>query len=85
MAGSLSTFNGEPSTDGPALCFVIRGEPDDELLGESGGALPAGNMEGIGLPEEAFGLETDPDMFNGTPALTLLNKDFTYFSDEKIP
>lgn len=56
---------------------MIRGEPDDELLGESGGALPAGNMEGIELPGEAFGLETDPETFNGTPALTLLNKDFT--------
>lgn len=76
MTGSLTNFKGEPKTEGPALCFTIRGEPD-ELLGESGGALPAGNMEGNELVEAAFGLEHDPDTFRGTPALALLSKDFT--------
>lgn len=50
----------------------MRGEPD-ELLGERGGAVPAGNIEGKELLE-AFGLE-QPGTFNGTP-------DFTSFSNE---
>lgn len=31
---------------------------------------------------EAFGLENDPETFNGTPALTLLNKDFSCIRKE---
>lgn len=54
----------------------IRGEPD-ELLGESGGVLPAENMEGIAFPEVAFGLLVDPDTFKEIPALALLSKDLT--------
>lgn len=56
-------FSEEPKLEGPALCLVIRGEP--QLLGESGGALPAGNMDGIELlvaelePVTAF--KEDPD------------------------
>lgn len=41
-------FSEEPKLERPALCLVIRGEP--QLLGESGGAaLPAGNIDGIEL------------------------------------
>lgn len=57
-------FREEPKLEGPALCLVVmRGEP--QLLGESGGALPAGNMDGIALlvaelePVTAF--KGDPD------------------------
>ena len=39
-------------------------------------------MEGNALPEVAFGLLVDPDTFNGTPALALLIKDFTYIQRE---
>lgn len=46
--GSLTNFNVEPSEEGLVLCFKVRGEPD-VLLGESGGAVPAGNMEGNAL------------------------------------
>lgn len=76
FTGSLRTFSGEPNTEGPALCFTIRGDPD-ELLGESGGVLPAENMEGMEFDEAAFGLEHVPETFKGTPALALLSKDFT--------
>lgn len=62
--------------DGPTRCLTKRGEPD-ELLGESGGALPAGNMEGNELLEAAFGLEDVPVTFKGTPAFALLSNDFT--------
>lgn len=45
----------------------MRGEPD-ELLGDSGGALPAGNMEGKALPAVACGLEELPWTVKGPPA-----------------
>lgn len=55
----------------------MRGEPD-VLLGESGGPLPAGNIEGKELPEVACGLEEFPGTFNGTPAFASLSNDVTY-------
>lgn len=64
LTGSLTTFSGEPKFEGPGLCFIIRGEPD-VLLGESGGALPAGNKDGNGLVDEACGLEEFPGTFKG--------------------
>lgn len=76
FTGSLTNFRGEPRVDGPNLCFTTRGEPD-ELLGESGGALPAGNIEGNELLEAAWGLEDVPLIFKETPAFALLSKDFT--------
>jgi len=54
----------------------MRGEPD-ELLGESGGAVPAGNMEGKELLE-AFGLEQFPGTFKGEPDFASFNNDVTY-------
>lgn len=54
----------------------MRGEPD-ELLGERGGAVPAGNMEGKELLA-AFGLEQLPGTFRGTPDLASLSNDVTY-------
>lgn len=72
----MTNLRGEPKTEGPDLCFRVRGEPD-ELLGESGGVLPAGNMEGNELLVAAFGLDNDPETFKGPPALALLSKDFT--------
>jgi hypothetical protein len=54
----------------------MRGEPD-ELLGESGGAVPAGNMEGKVLVA-AFGLEQLPGTFKGAPDLASLSNDVTY-------
>lgn len=76
MIGSLTTFKGEPRLEGPALCFTIRGEPD-ELLGERGGAVPAGNIEGKELLA-AFGLEQLPGTFKGAPDLASLSNDVTY-------
>lgn len=76
FTGSLTNFRGEPNADGPALCFIILGEPD-ELLGESGGVLPAGNIEGNELPDALFVLEDIPPAFIGPPPLALLSKDFT--------
>lgn len=54
----------------------MRGEPD-VLLGERGGAVPAGNMEGKGLLA-AFGLEQFPGTFKGAPDLASFNNDVTY-------
>jgi hypothetical protein len=54
----------------------MRGEPD-ELLGERGGAVPAGNMEGKELVA-AFGLEQLPGTFKGAPDLASLSNDVTY-------
>ena len=76
LTGSLTTFKGEPKLEGPALCFTTRGEPD-VLLGERGGAVPAGNMEGNELLE-AFGLEQFPGTFKGAPDFASLSSDVTY-------
>lgn len=54
----------------------MRGEPD-VLLGDRGGALPAGNMEGKELPEIACGLDEFPGTFKGPPALASLISDVT--------
>jgi len=54
----------------------MRGEPD-ELLGERGGAVPAGNMEGKELLEE-FGLEQFPGTFKGAPDFASFSNDVTY-------
>lgn len=76
MTGSLTTFKGEPKLEGPTLCFVIRGEPE-ELLGESGGALPAGNMEGNEFVAVAPALEEFPEAFKGAPAFASFTNDDT--------
>ena len=55
----------------------MRGEPD-VLLGDRGGALPAGNIEGKELLEVACGLEEFPGTFNGPPALASLSNVVTY-------
>lgn len=74
--GSLTTFKGEPNAERAGLCFIIRGEPD-VLLGESGGVLLAGNMEGKELLEAAFTLLEFPRAFKGVPAFASASKDFT--------
>lgn len=76
FTGSLNTLRGLPREEGPGFCFIIRGEPD-ELLGESGGALPAGNMDGIELLAAAFVLEALPGTFKGFPTFASLTSDFT--------
>lgn len=76
MTGSLTTFRGELKLEGPTLCFTMRGEPD-VLLGERGGAVPAGNMEGKEL-FAAFGLEQLPGTFKGPPDFASLSKDDIY-------
>lgn len=75
--GSLTNFNGEPKEEGPVFCLDMRGEPD-ELLGESGGALPAGNKEGNELPPEALVLTEIPKKLTGLPTFASSIKDFTY-------
>lgn len=47
------------------------------LLGESGGVLPAGNMEGKELLAAAFALLELPETFKGVPALASLSNDVT--------
>lgn len=56
LIGSLlTTSKGDPKDEGPAPAprFITRGDPE-VLLGESGGALPAGNMEANALLAAAF-------------------------------
>ena len=74
--GSLTTFNGEPKDDGPVLCFAVRGDPD-MLRGESGGVLPAGNIDGNALLDETFVLLEFARAFNGVPFFASLIKDLT--------
>lgn len=76
LTGSFTNFKADPNIDGPALGLVVRGEPD-ELLGESGGVLPAGNIDGKELLVATFVLEEVPVTFNEPPALALLSKFFT--------
>lgn len=73
--GSVTNFSGDRS-GGLLLCFDIRGEPD-ELLGESGGVLTAGNIEGNILLPATFTLQEFPRAFKGVPALASSIKDFT--------
>lgn len=76
LTGSFTNFKGDPNIEGPALGLVVRGEPD-ELLGESGGVLPAGNIDGKELLVATFVLEEAPVALKGPPALALLSKFFT--------
>ena len=72
--GSLTNFNGEPRAEGLDFCFDARGEPD-ELLGESGGALPPVNMEDN--DPTAFTLEYLAEALTVVPAFASSIKDFT--------
>lgn len=74
--GSLTNFRGEPKEEGLTLCFTVRGEPE-ELLGESGGALPAAKIEGNGLLPIAFELQEFPETLDAVPAFASSIKDFT--------
>ena len=74
--GSLANFKEEPRAEGLDFCFNVRGEPD-ELLGESGGALPLGNMEGNELLPTAFTLEKFAEALTVVPAFASSIKDFT--------
>jgi hypothetical protein len=47
------------------------------LLGESGGALPAGNIDGKELLEAAFVLAELPATFSAPPPFASSIKDFT--------
>lgn len=78
LTGSLTNFRGDPKDDGPALDprLITRGEPA-VLLGESGGALPAGNIDGKELLEAAFVLAELPATFSVAPAFASSIKDFT--------
>lgn len=81
LTGSLSTFNGEPKLEG-ALCFIVRGEP--QLLGESGGALPAGNMDGNELLVPGPEPDALPGTFKGAPATASWSNDATYKTEYKL-
>lgn len=77
LIGSLTNFSGEPKDEGPTPPrFMTRGDPE-LLLGESGGALPAGNIEGNALVAVAFPLLELPGVFKGTPAFASLINDLT--------
>ena len=78
MTGSLTNFNGEPNGEGPApeLRFIKRGDPE-VLLGERGGALPAGNMDGSELLVAAFDVLELPAAFKGEPDFTSSINDLT--------
>lgn len=82
FTGSFTNFRGDLNADGP-LCFVCRGETD-ELLGDSGGVLPAGNIEGNVLLATAFVPEDVPATFTGPTPLALLSKDFTCISEDDL-
>jgi hypothetical protein len=73
---SLTNFNGERKDEGLVFCLDVRGEPD-ELLGEIGGALPAGNMEGNELTPPTLTLAEIPGMLMGLPAFASSIKVFT--------
>nr|AFK37896.1 unknown [Medicago truncatula] len=55
---------------------MVRGEPD-ELRGESGGVLAAGNKEGNGLIERAFVFVEFSSALKGTPAFASASNDLT--------
>lgn len=75
FTGSFTIFNGEKA-DGPSLCFIILGDPA-ELLGESGGVLQAGNIEGSELTAATFRVDEVPGEPRGPPPLALFSRDFT--------
>ena len=81
--GSLTTFSGEPNEEGLLLCFVVRGEPD-ELRGESGGVLPAGNKEGNELLAKAFVIVEFSSAHKGAPALASAINDLTCVHNASI-
>lgn len=74
--GSIISLRGEPREEGLLLCFDMRGEPD-ELLGESGGALPAGNMEGSEVLPAAFALKEFARALKEAPSFASSIRDFT--------
>lgn len=74
--GSLTNFNGEPREEGLFFCLDMRGEPD-ALLGENGGALPTGNMEGNELTTAVLPLAEIPAMLMGFPGFALSIKVLT--------
>jgi hypothetical protein len=61
----------------------VHGEPD-ELLGEIGGALPAGNIEGNELTPLALALVELPGMLMGLPAFASSIKVFTCTSIKRV-
>lgn len=75
-AGSRINFNGERSEEGLVFCLDTRGELD-ELLGESGGPLPAANIEGMEFPPPGLPVPDIPDILMGLPAFPSSIKDFT--------
>lgn len=81
--GSLANFSGEPNEEGLVLCFMVRGEPD-ELRGESGGVLPAGNKEGIELLARAFVIVEFSRALKGAPAFTSASNDLTCVHNTSI-
>lgn len=75
FTGSLTNFSGEPNEEGPIPArFTVRGEPE-ELLGESGGVPPVGNIEGNGLLEDPLVLLEFPPTLKATPAFASSSKD----------
>lgn len=75
--GSLTNFNGEPREEGLFLNLAKRGDPA-ELLGESGGALPAGNKEADDeLPAIGLDAEEEEEFGKDVPALASSINDFT--------
>lgn len=74
--GSVINLRGERREEGLVLCFDMRGEPD-ELLGESGGALPAGNMEGNALLPGVFTFKEFPWALKEAPAFASSIRDLT--------
>lgn len=78
LTDSLINFSGEPKFDGVVLVlFIERGDPD-VLLGERGGALPTGNIEGKELNMVAFEPLELPEIFREIPLLASSIKVFTY-------
>jgi len=77
LTGSLTNFSGDPN-EGLFLCFVVRGEPD-ELRGESGGVLPAGNKEGRELLDRAFVLVEFSSALKAAPAFASAINDLNCF------
>lgn len=79
LIGSLTNFNGDPRDDGPATEPRLKKRGDPELLlGDRGGALPAGNIEGNALLVARF---VPPEMLgtlNGSPSFASSIKDLTY-------
>ena len=69
-------FRGEHKEGGLVLFFIERGEPE-ALLGESGGTLAAGFMEGNGLLPTALEVKEFPGVLLHVPAFASSIKDFT--------